>query len=1327
MATPSEVAGQGPVQEPQTPEVPAAPPAAPAAPTPPPPAPTLEPAPSAPAQAQAEQIVGAKYAGGSRAGGVGVAITQGQQALGQLGTAHETIQQQIISAYRPFLGKKVQVGGKVMAAEEGQRQALARLEQERGEIEASIRAGTAGPEDMEAFKETAANRLADEIDKFNRISEFTPPSGAQLGVTARMADQALLSPKEREWVKQGYYKDQRGNWINANQPPGVVEAQRVLGQIGGAIAGAALGTFSSALGAMMIGPLGLDGSTERNRFNEIMTQRIAQLGIVDQTDPRLVMEALAASKQVFLESKSVPDPVKAAAQFIDPGDWYVLGGLGKLARATPQALHTAILLFGKNPRRVEEMLQVKNLLAHTERLATEQGELTKAGRDIVIGRGRKPAGIERRPGEQPTPLTERLGGKELAAPAAGAAPSGFQPLTGTVGAWRTRQGSLIGQFLGGERGEAEVGFAAKGGPLNPLNLVQAWRSFMTGAGRLSEFEAALAERLETKISRGDELDAGEKALYSRIEGEQAFAQGGAATTGAPAREAAAAAPGATPRELRGGQGVIPARPGVELDARALTHALQTQVGTEGVPLSQHPVFEQYGSAFLPAGQRAAHGGDLGTAARAVMAGDKDAIRLLTPRIAREIMDNVLGGRGKLALEGIETVEKEGGTKPPTPPVPPGRPPEPPTPPTPPLVPPTPPGGPKRIPLPPGYEVVPGPKMVSPKTKIQPIGAVPAGEPAGALPLTLGAEKRTRLGAVLPKTMAEAKPSGALAERIAAGEPVQTLAERIGAPTTRGDPKMWEAIDKRLGELRGFGPKDARALDETLRAVPEMNQAMRVLSQISAVLKGVIARNNISFYTAIIKTTADVANAPLVQAQIAQRVAMHGGNVLDGMKAINAATGSMLHNVAEGVLSGQKILGDPSLQELTGPARWIMEAWTLGAPQTRYITGLTELAKLPAFHGELYLAGLDEGKRLGLAGAELDEFAAKTLADPRATLPNAQAAIDKAIEAGERATWTQMNALTKLLAPIRNTVPGYMMLPFVNLVTNLAREGIEFIPGVGLASQAAQSAAGAGLRALGKETALGVFTEADKVRLLQHQIVGSVGAIGLARHAMAGNLTGDGPQDTMLREALIAKGWQANSIRIGDAWYPNIMFGPLAILMNFIGNYHDTMVYDTVPEERGKFETEVGSGVRAILAAGKDQLHYIEGLMRTVEAIGNVQEALKTGDFRKEVTSIVSLFSGYVPESGNLKLIQASQTPYTGYVPKTDFMDMLWNTFRRQYPGISQGLEPGFPRGRTGWEVLPFVGHPGGPLTPEGEPTGGMPMQLGQPGGGVKQTPIQPRR
>lgn len=89
-----------------------------------------------------------------------------------------------------------------------------------------------------------------------------------------------------------------------------------------------------------------------------------------------------------------------------------------------------------------------------------------------------------------------------------------------------------------------------------------------------------------------------------------------------------------------GRGTITSAEGQKIDAGLLTRSLQTAAGTEGVPLSQHPAFADYGVKGAKGPKAGAgHGGDIGTATRAVMSGDPKVMELLGPELSQQLIQN----------------------------------------------------------------------------------------------------------------------------------------------------------------------------------------------------------------------------------------------------------------------------------------------------------------------------------------------------------------------------------------------------------------------------------------------------------------------------------------------------------------------------------------------------------------------------------------------------------------------------------------------------------------------------------------------------------------
>jgi hypothetical protein len=100
--------------------------------------------------------------------------------------------------------------------------------------------------------------------------------------------------------------------------------------------------------------------------------------------------------------------------------------------------------------------------------------------------------------------------------------------------------------------------------------------------------------------------------------------------------------------------------GAAVDPAQLTRSLQAAAGTEGVPLSQHPIFSDYaiGGASGPK-NIALHGGDIGTATRAVMAGDPDALALLGDSLSNRLIQGKIADILRRAVGVPEDVIRRG--------------------------------------------------------------------------------------------------------------------------------------------------------------------------------------------------------------------------------------------------------------------------------------------------------------------------------------------------------------------------------------------------------------------------------------------------------------------------------------------------------------------------------------------------------------------------------------------------------------------------------------------------------------------------------------------
>ena len=118
---------------------------------------------------------------------------------------------------------------------------------------------------------------------------------------------------------------------------------------------------------------------------------------------------------------------------------------------------------------------------------------------------------------------------------------------------------------------------------------------------------------------------------------------------------------------------------------------------------------------------------------------------------------------------------------------------------------------------------------------------------------------------------------------------------------------------------------------------------------------------------------------------------------------------------------------------------------------------------------------------------------------------------------------------KARAPWLNAI-----MPFVQTPTNVVREAMKRTP-----LAAAMPSVWSDFKAGG----------AKAERAAARVIWGSTVMITAGALSQAGYITGNGPTDERKKEALLATGWQPNSIRIGDDYYSYQRFSPLGIILS----------------------------------------------------------------------------------------------------------------------------------------------------------------------------------
>ncbi len=484
--------------------------------------------------------------------------------------------------------------------------------------------------------------------------------------------------------------------------------------------------------------------------------------------------------------------------------------------------------------------------------------------------------------------------------------------------------------------------------------------------------------------------------------------------------------------------------------------------------------------------------------------------------------------------------------------------------------------------------------------------------------------------------------------------------------------------------------------------PDEVAAVTGLSQgdaASAIYRTFLVNSMLSVATTGLKAGADLGNTIIKSMEIA-------GRPLPGLSQGDAATwaqvpgelGALWTGLIRGMTDdavrawrSQRLVGaegpqvgrfDRALAGDAGPgAQRVAQAVniaTLGQVNTKLISSMTAVFQRGFRDAFLYSEGYQNAVTEGLSGKAAHLKATAYMVNPT------EKALARAQADATRRTWANKNELIAPLAKLRDK-PGvgdviFTVMPFVNLVSNLAADAASFHPGINAVGLAR----------------MGGLSAERQAELKVHAFLGGLVALYAATQAAAGNVTGDGPADVQKSIALANTGWKSNSVRVGGRWIPNRSLGPLGLTLDAIGNFHDQMVYNTKPQDRDSLVAKGTAMMTSEVKAGLDQLHWLNSAMTFLSA-------WKDGTERNKENAIAGIASDFTPQSGNLHLFESSTDPTTPDVSSRLPADQqLAQLYRRKYPG--SGLPPGIRREYSGLgAIIPILGGSGPSNDPNGRP------------------------
>lgn len=212
-----------------------------------------------------------------------------------------------------------------------------------------------------------------------------------------------------------------------------------------------------------------------------------------------------------------------------------------------------------------------------------------------------------------------------------------------------------------------------------------------------------------------------------------------------------------------------------------------------------------------------------------------------------------------------------------------------------------------------------------------------------------------------------------------------------------------------------------------------------------------------------------------------------------------------------------------------------------------------------------------------------------------------------------------------------------LLPFIKIPTNLARQTVDMSPAAVVRKQfwsALQEGGQARTEALGKIS------------------LGSAMWAGASYLAIEGTITGGGPVDKELRDALIATGWQPYSVKVGDKYISYSRLDPFGAVLGITANWVE--IANHLPEKDRDNLAEV---MTLSLVNNLTSKTYLKGLIDTLAVIGS-------GDERKVQKWLQMRAASYVPNAVG------------AFNPDTELKDVrsVMDAMKTKIPGYSSTVE-----------------------------------------------------
>lgn len=347
-------------------------------------------------------------------------------------------------------------------------------------------------------------------------------------------------------------------------------------------------------------------------------------------------------------------------------------------------------------------------------------------------------------------------------------------------------------------------------------------------------------------------------------------------------------------------------------------------------------------------------------------------------------------------------------------------------------------------------------------------------------------------------------------------------------------------------------------------------------------------------------------------------------------------------------------------KLEGPARAITaDALELTGVPGRAVDFLGSMIRLP---GRTLLAADDYFKSIAMraelrALAKREAFKSVTEsglggASARARMREIEQRIltsppesieDAAKEFASYVTFTRdLGEVGQRVQALASTPVGRVVLPFVRTPTNIFKYAGERTP-LAFASQAVREeiSAGGSRRALAlAKISLGAMTMS---------YVGMLAAEGI--------VTGGGPKDKQLRQALMLTGWQPYSFKIGDTYYSYARIEPLGSLFGLAADAADLL--GQLPEKDAE---QLGAALVVAISRNVANKTFIKGVAGTLNAVSSQDMNVVKSFLEKELPTILPYSTAEGQVARNLDPVMRE-------------VHSVLDAFKAKIPGLSDSLPP----------------------------------------------------